>query len=302
MGFGVPAQPVNGEEPHRSLAVYLARHNAGNNSIALTATLLALGFAFYAMDALPFACAAALPVFALLLAANKRLRVTGNGICHKQTRIIALLGAGVWCLTLLIGFAIALYRPASFNYPLIYTFTTPDFSLYANLAKGLAGYLIVIWLYSSAPIHNRLSPLRSTLAVSAGVISVLIVAVLGFDIGWHPKLPSGVIGFALINLVITVTAEEAFFRLLIQDGLHKLLPKKLQATPQAALWLAAGASAFIFALAHAPITHPTFLLFLCAGGIYALAYQLTGRLSVAIATHFGVNVFHFLLLQYPLVL
>ena len=127
-----------------------------------------------------------------------------------------------------------------------------------------------------------------------GIAAVLALAVWGFDVNWSPKWPAGIAWFTLINLTITVMAEEAFFRLLLQDKLRSILPETWGA------WIAPFTACTVFALTHAPVTHPGFFLYWFAGAVYALVYIKTCRFSVAVATHFCVNLLHFLLLEYPL--
>lgn len=261
----------------------------------LSTALIALSFTLYASGNLPLASAVALPFFALLVALHTSFRPTCN-------RLSTLLAASFWLVALITGFAIALYRPGNFSYPAVHHFSELGFTLYPNFAKALAGYFIIIWLWGPYGLGHDKGRVPAALLIGGGILAVLCAARFVFDIAWQPKLPAGIFWFVLINVGITVVAEEAFFRLLLQDGLAKLALTAGAKNQRAVRWGAAAVATLVFALAHAPITHPLFWLFLLAGGVYALVYQYTGRFSAAIATHFGVNILHFTLLEYPLTL
>ncbi|MCP8899564.1 CPBP family intramembrane glutamic endopeptidase [Gilvimarinus xylanilyticus] len=240
--------------------------------------MIGAGAAFIA-GALPMVCL--LGIGALIVGLYGLQRLSGGA------------AIGLWLFCLVAGFTVALYRPMEFDYPVIHFFSSLDFTLYLNVGKALAGLAVFIWLW-------RAHPSPKNMALSCALASGAIVAVLGvahwvFGVGWAIKWPDGIIWFALINAGATVLAEEAFFRLLLQNKLASLLP--LHYRPRL---IAALVATLVFALAHAPPTHPSFLLFLWAGGLYAWVYAATGRFSMALLTHFGVNILHFTLLRYPL--
>ena len=274
--------------------MHLSWQSATQKRALLSAALVAFSSALYASGNLPLANAIALPVFTLLIALHAWLTINRDAN--------AWVALSLWLITLITGFAIALYRPGDFNYPVAHHFGDLEFTLYANLAKALAGYVIIIWLWSSYGLGRRKRRVPTALLIGGGILAILCAARFIFQIGWQPKLPDGILWFVLINVGVTVVAEEAFFRLLLQDGLAKLALTVGAKKTRAAQWSAAAVATLIFALAHAPITHPLFWLFLLAGGVYALEYEYTGRFSAAIATHFGVNILHFTLLEYPLTL
>ena len=58
-------------------------------------------------------------------------------------------------------------------------------------------------------------------------------------------------------------------------------------------------ASILFGLAHAPAGWQWMLLAGLAGVGYGLAYRF-GGLGAAIATHFGLNVLHFLFFTYPM--
>lgn len=240
--------------------------------------MIAAGAAFIA-GALPMACL--LGIGALTFGLYGLQRLSGG----------AAIGLLFFCLVA--GFAVALYRPAGFDYPIVYYFSSLDFTLYLNLGKALAGFAVFIWLWRAHPEPKSLA-MSCTWAAGA-IVAVTVAAHWIFGVEWAIKWPEGMVWFALVNAGATVLAEEAFFRLLLQDRLASILPRACRPRLTAAL-----GAALVFALAHAPRTHPSFLLFLWAGGLYAWVYATTGRFSMALLTHWGVNMLHFTLLRYPL--
>ena len=96
--------------------------------------------------------------------------------------------------------------------------------------------------------------------------------------------------FALNNLLFTCVAEEALFRGAIQQGLAERYRPLIGIVVAAALFgaghLAGGPLLALFAT--------------LAGCCYGLAFQLSGRLSVAILIHFSFNLAHLALFTYPL--
>lgn len=275
--------------------MHLSWQPATQKRALVSVALVALSLTLYVSGTLALTSAVALPIFALLVALHTSFKVT-------RSRLNTLLAASLWLLALISGFAIALYRPGNFTYPAVHHFSELGFTLYPNLAKALAGYFIIIWLWEPYGIGQGRTRAPAALLVGVSALAVLCAASFVFKIDWQPKLPDGILWFVLINFGITVVAEEAFFRLLLQDGLAKLVLMASAKKQRVAQWGAAAVATLLFALAHASITHPLFWLFLLAGGVYALVYQCTGRFSAATATHFGVNILHFTLLEYPLTL
>lgn len=213
--------------------------------------------------------------------------------------------AAILITTFLIGFFMAIYRPVGFNYPLAWSPGSlheggNPFSLYVNLSKAIGGYLVIIWLMMSMRSHERASlRQRSVLGQSslvlAGAGSILLVAHTLFGVGWQPKLPDGLLYFVLVNLLVTVVSEEAFFRLLLQHQIERFFRNK-----QVGVYVGVAIAAVLFALAHSGATGMAFFLFLLAGLVYAAVYARTRSLLASIATHFGVNIAHITLLEYPL--
>ncbi len=221
----------------------------------------------------------------------------------KDTKKVLLACALI--ATSLIGFFMAIYRPVDFNYPLVWNPGVlfeggQPFSLFVNISKAMGGYLVFLWLcfwnrIADDATRPGMSLWRQCIAVAAGAASILLVANLFFGVDYHPKLPNGLIYFAIVNLLTAAAAEEAFFRLLLQSQIERFFKTK---------WLgvcvSAVVSAVIFALAHSGPAEVVFWLFLFAGAVYAAVYALTRSILTCISTHFCVNMGHILLLQYPL--
>ena len=115
-----------------------------------------------------------------------------------------------------------------------YTKAARLFSLYINIAKLLAGYITVYLLISCSAQAKPLfktAPSNLPLAVGLGLFVVLI-AYFALDLGFYLKSLAYITLFALVNLLVTCVAEEAFMRLLLQAQLHKFLSGKLASTFQ----------------------------------------------------------------------
>jgi uncharacterized protein len=269
---------------------FVLNHPVGLSTAAIAIIALLLVVAGY----LPALVGALLLPFALGLWSL-------NNIPHQR---LLLLG-GALLITVLLGFFMALYRPGGFDYPLLWQPGVlheggQPFALYVNLAKALGGYLVIIWLLpglfrrESAPGGVMGGP-QSLALVLVGIGGVFLSAYAIFGLSWQPKVPGGIAYFVLVNLLVTVVSEEAFFRLLLQRQIQRFFVNKTVGITVAVLL-----SATIFALAHTAAVGPMFYLFLLAGLVYALVYVYTGRLTASIATHFGVNMAHILFLEYPL--
>jgi membrane protease YdiL (CAAX protease family) len=115
-------------------------------------------------------------------------------------------------------------------------------------------------------------------------------------IAWAPKWPPQSTIWLLNNLLLVTLVEEALFRGYIQGGLSRRL--KLLPYGQAIALLV---TAVLFGLAHAAAGWKWVLLAGLAGIGYGLAYRF-GGLGAAIATHFGLNVLHFVFFTYPMLM
>lgn len=152
--------------------------------------------------------------------------------------------------------------------------------------KGFAG-LLLVWLHQwqVAPV---LVPVWRRLLLLVG--GVTAIALLGWLIGLaspDPRLLHGIGLWILGNVFLTVAAEEALFRGMIQRGLQQLVWRRL-AAPYA-LALAATLTALLFAAVHLPWGVAFAVLAAGAGLFYGYMYGRRRSLGWAIAGHAGLN-------------
>ena len=163
------------------------------------------------------------------------------------------------------------------------------FTLYLNLDKPLIFFgLLLAWPALLGPGGTmRWRPLALLmLPLAALLITAWLLGALKPEVG----LPHWWWLFAFNNLLFTCVAEEALFRGLIQQGVAS------RSKP----WLGLLVASLLFGAAHLA-GGPLLVLFAAlAGACYGLAFQLSGRLSVAILLHFLFNFAHLALFTYPL--
>ena len=163
------------------------------------------------------------------------------------------------------------------------------FTLYLNLDKPLIFFgLLLAWPALLGPGGTmRWRPLALLiLPLAALLITAWQLGALKPEVG----LPHWWWLFAFNNLLFTCVAEEALFRGLIQQGVAS------RSKP----WLGLLVASLLFGSAHLA-GGPLLVLFAAlAGACYGLAFQLSGRLSVAILLHFLFNFAHLALFTYPL--
>lgn len=163
------------------------------------------------------------------------------------------------------------------------------FNMYLNLDKPLVFFgLLLAWpalLGQGGAIRWRALALL-LLPLAALLITAWQLGALKPEAG----LPYWWWLFALNNLLFTCVAEEALFRGFIQQGV----------AARSRLWLGILVASLLFGVAHLA-GGPLLMLFAAlAGACYGLAFQFSGRLSVAIAIHFLFNFAHLALFTYPL--
>ena len=204
-------------------------------------------------------------------------------------------------LAIMMALLLALHRWPGFLNPLVVprqfiSANALPFALYANLDKGAAGLLLLTllaprsqtWQECARALKQALLPGLATVVVVMGLASLL--GLVRPEWKWPPFTPA----FLAINLLLTVVAEEAFFRGVIQHQLTRLLAR----VPGGAL-LSILVSALLFGAAHLGGGLPYAALAGVAGLGYALVFHRSGRIEGAIAVHFGLNALHFLFFSYP---
>ncbi|MYM61962.1 CPBP family intramembrane glutamic endopeptidase [Pseudomaricurvus sp. HS19] len=167
------------------------------------------------------------------------------------------------------------------------------FSLHLSLDKALVGAALLLYLLPATAARLPRDWLGVALVAPALLVGLAVFLGIRFD----PKAGSYLLWFVPINLLITVLAEELFFRRLIQDSIARLIrPQALSALVAILL------TSWLFLVAHG-IWYPTgtvTMLFAGASLLYAAVYQFSGRVELSILCHFMVNLLHILLLPYPL--
>lgn len=221
----------------------------------------------------------------LIILARFQSRLGG----YQQGIVTGLLA--LWCLVLathqIPGFA----RPSLLHNVIISAGQGP-FSLSLGLDKAFVGAILFIYLMPSGRPGTG-SWLWTALLSAAAMILLAVVLGIRFDV----KVGSYLLWFIPVNLLITCLAEEMFFRKIVQDNMNKLFGPHIFGAILAVL-----VTGYLFILAHG-IVYPASsvaILYAAASLLYALVYQYSKRVELAILTHFMVNLAHILLLPYPL--
>lgn len=177
-------------------------------------------------------------------------------------------------------------------------FISPDalpFTKYLNFDKGFLGALFLgfvlaapkftlkYWFNKQAIIFYLLF---SLIAFSIALTSGLVI----LDLKW----PDTLLFWALTNLLFTCVAEEAVFRGLIQETLHKRLAPYVWGNHSAVL-----ISGLLFGLVHFPAGLTYMLIASLMGVSYAYGYARSRNIYVPILMHFVFNLAHFLCFSYP---
>lgn len=162
------------------------------------------------------------------------------------------------------------------------------FAMYANLDKPLIFCALSFGWVQVFGNHQSFRP-RMLLLSASGLLGMLFLAWGLGAIRPEPTLPAWWWIFALNNLFLTCTTEEALFRGYLQQGL----------CTKAGPWPAIAIASLLFGLSH---YHGGSLLIAfasLAGIFYGIAFQYSSRLWVAILFHFLLNLTHLLVFTYP---
>jgi len=165
----------------------------------------------------------------------------------------------------------------------------PSYALRLSWDKLLVGLTLLAWWWGQ---KSAVKPLSNTLwlTIALTLLGVPLLALSLGLVGWQVKWPQDLWLWLAVNLGVAVLAEELLFRGLLQTRLVR--------------WLGVvpgvGLTAALFAAVHLPFS-PLFAVVAGVAGLgYGLVFQLSGRISLAIAVHGAVNLLHLLLLSYPL--
>ncbi|AJJ62502.1 CPBP family intramembrane glutamic endopeptidase [Yersinia aldovae] len=167
------------------------------------------------------------------------------------------------------------------------------FSMYYNLDKALVPFILLaclptLFVVSKHPSVGRMA--WAALIACIPALLLLAVALGGLKIELHT--PPWIGSFVIANVFFVCLAEEALFRGYLQQRLSQWLGS----------YPALLITALLFGAAHFA-GGPLLMVFAAlAGVIYGLAWLWSGRLWVAVAFHFALNLMHLLFFTYPLYL
>ncbi|TWC39056.1 hypothetical protein FBY03_105185 [Pseudomonas sp. SJZ079] len=201
-----------------------------------------------------------------------------------------------WSLSLLACIALAAHALPGFSPWQLWparqiSVDAPPYALRLSWDKLLVGLSLLAWWLGQADSSlTRLQPRKLGAAMLLTLIGVPLLALQLGVVAWQPKWPQDLWLWLVVNLGVTVLAEELLFRGLLQTRLIAWL----------GAWPGITLTALLFGAVHAPFS-PLFALVAAVAGLgYGLVFHYSGRLSLALALHAGVNLLHVLLLSYPL--
>ncbi|UTA47636.1 CPBP family intramembrane metalloprotease [Simiduia sp. 21SJ11W-1] len=173
-------------------------------------------------------------------------------------------------------------------------------AIYIGINKSLVGLLLLPLVPAgqfSTPFGARPWPASVWLALILGPPALGLTAwLLGAQ--WDVKFSAFALLFALANLSFVILCEEIFFRGVIQQQLFAQLSRRFSSP--ASIQLALVTSAVIFGALH--FAGGLFYVGLAtiAALLYGWLYWRAASLWAAMGAHLGVNLVHFIFLQYPL--
>lgn len=206
---------------------------------------------------------------------------------RTDVKVISHLGFIAWCAALYFH-----WIPGFHNWQVLKeVYAGPEstaFTMYANLDKPLIFCALSFGWVQIFGNHQSFRP-RMLLLSASGLVGMLFLAWGLGAIRPELTLPAWWWIFALNNLFLTCTTEEALFRGYLQQGL----------CTKAGPWPAIAIASLLFGLSH---YHGGSLLIAfasLAGIFYGIAFQYSSRLWVAILFHFLFNLTHLLVFTYP---
>ncbi|WP_444887646.1 lysostaphin resistance A-like protein [Microbulbifer sp. JMSA008] len=127
------------------------------------------------------------------------------------------------------------------------------------------------------------------------IITIAIPIAIGLVLyGPSVKISNTILIAAVINLLVVCISEEGFFRWVLQRGLEESLAEWR--------WLSVPIVTVIFTMLHVGWSADTLAIILLglASFCYAILWYLRRNFWLCVMAHWAVNVFHMLLLPYPL--
>jgi membrane protease YdiL (CAAX protease family) len=216
----------------------------------------------------------------------------------KRRLAIGLSALGVLVLGLLLGMHVL---PGFHNFlvldNVVLSSGAVPYTLYLNFDKTLVGVFILGFCHQ--PLLGRAKQWAEAIRRAAPIvpIHIALVAVGAAAIGyltWQPKWVASFAVWAPVNLFFVCLSEEAVFRGFIQRELSAALRGSAGGTA-----IAIVVSSGLFGLAHFGGGVSYIVLATAAGLGYAIVYQRTRSIEIAMLAHFALNTAHFLLFTYP---
>lgn len=224
--------------------------------------------------------------------------------CFRKESLSGWTKAGLLVLLVPLAFWVATYRPAGFSYPHIFslpgiTDAVPRYEFFANLGKGLCGFLLFYFLWAKPRADEFIASRKYSILIALlSPIVVIGLAIFVLDLDVQIKTLEQIFLFALGNFLIISLAEEVFMRLLLQQSLRNAI-----ASVSPNLWLQELVPLLlvtaIFVAIHSGLSGAAIWVYALAGFLYGLSYTLSKNIAYPIAVHFMVNQIHFSFLTYP---
>ncbi|KLU15174.1 MULTISPECIES: CPBP family intramembrane glutamic endopeptidase [Xenorhabdus] len=169
-------------------------------------------------------------------------------------------------------------------------FSAP-FSMYFNFDKALLPFILICCmptLFIRKPLVD--APAHGWALLIAAIPALLWLATVSGGLSVELHLPNWFPAFVIANLFFVSLAEEALFRGYIQQKLSQWM------NPYLALVM----TSLLFGAAHFAGGGLLMIFATLAGLIYGLTWLWSGRLWVAVAFHFSLNLMHLLFFTYPI--
>jgi len=222
-----------------------------------------------------------------------------NHIIESSGRFaLTLWKTSIWTALIILSLLLATHAAPGFNNILIHdevvlSEASRPFSIYANYDKALVAVALLLLLVNG---RNKVREFFSRGLPLLGITAIVVLgtATLTGYVEWNPKFEAIFFTWAVINLLITCLAEEAFFRLLVQEQILRWCSEFAYKE-----WIAILGAGSLFGLAHLGGGVDYAILAAIAGICYAYIYHRYRSIEVAVISHFSVNVLHFLLFTYP---